>query len=207
MKFNCPACESGVLARRIADESFLYDKATIVAKDVEFSACQNCGEEVVLPTQAKKNDLAFADARRLHDGLLTSSQIQAWRRRWRLTQQAASDLLGGGPNAFSKYERGKTTQSKSMDLLMQISDSFPQVWGYLSAKGGVDLPGREWESFASASDLVDEPEISVKPFSGRGSGSVDVAALRVLVSSKGVANEGQWRDEPVDGCDPEPMYA
>jgi len=40
-----------------------------------------------------------------------------------LSQREASELFGGGPNAFSKYERGEIIQSKSTDVLMRLVSS------------------------------------------------------------------------------------
>lgn len=137
MRNLCPACDVGALHLRIVEESLEYDRATIRVPDIRYSECDACGEEVVLPDQAKHNDVAYADAKRGHDGLLRSHEIAAWRERCGLTQQAASAMLGGGVNAFSKYERGETLQSKAMDLLMRVTDQFPEVKYYLAQKANV----------------------------------------------------------------------
>ena len=36
------------------------------------------------------------------------------------TQKKAGELFGGGPKAFSKYERGEAIQNKSLDILMRL---------------------------------------------------------------------------------------
>ncbi|MEO5332090.1 MAG: type II toxin-antitoxin system MqsA family antitoxin [Magnetococcus sp. YQC-5] len=40
-----------------------------------------------------------------------------------MTQQKASDLFGGGKNAFQKYESGEITPTKGISLPMKIVES------------------------------------------------------------------------------------
>ena len=47
----------------------------------------------------------------------------AIRKRLGLTQ--AARLMGGGDNAFSKYERGEITQSAAMNSVLLLLDAFP----------------------------------------------------------------------------------
>lgn len=135
----CPICSAEALKPTVLTEQLTYSGKQISVEGIEVSVCENCGEEVVRPDQAKRNDVRFADARRIHDGLLTSAQIKGFRERWSLTQQQASAALGGGANAFSKYERGEVTQAQSMDLLMRVADMFPQVRDFLGARSKVDF--------------------------------------------------------------------
>jgi DNA-binding transcriptional regulator YiaG len=91
---------------------------------------------MVFPDQARANDQKYSDAKREHDGLWTSARISEWRLRWGLSQQQAAQLLGGGANAFSKYERGEVIQSKPMDLLMRMYNEFPGVRESLASLAG-----------------------------------------------------------------------
>lgn len=118
----CPMCERGELFASVVTETISYGQAKLVVPNIEISTCNLCGEELVLPEQAKRNDVRFADARRQHDGLMTSAEIVAWRQRHRMTQKAAGEIFGGGINAFSRYERGEVMQSRATDLLMRAAD-------------------------------------------------------------------------------------
>jgi len=53
--------------------------------------------------------------------------VRVWRKRLGLTQKRAADLFGGGINAFSEYERGKTQPSKSTVLLLKLLDKHPEL--------------------------------------------------------------------------------
>ena len=60
-------------------------------------------------------------------GTLTRTEIKAMRKSLGLTQIEASKIFGGGPNAFSRYEKGKTIPSKStcnlLGLIFNLSKS------------------------------------------------------------------------------------
>lgn len=134
MSLKCPHCERGELESRTIDETIQYGGAPLAVHGVQISVCPVCQEELVLPAQAKANEILFTDAKRRRDGLMTSAEIAAWRKRHQLTQADAAKLLGGGTNAFSKYERGEVMQSRAMDLLMRASQTLPGVLPFLMAE-------------------------------------------------------------------------
>lgn len=138
MKSTCPFCESGELKPRVTDRTINYGGDQITVRGLLSAACDECDMEVVLQRQEKHNDKLYADAKRAHDGLLSSTQIYAWRTVCNLTQATAAKLLGGGPNAFSKYERGETIQSKPMDLLMRAYERIPALRLFLAEQAGLE---------------------------------------------------------------------
>ena len=54
------------------------------------------------------------------DHRLVAEDIRNFRKSFKLSQKEASELFGGGPNSFSKYERGDVIQSKSTDVLIRL---------------------------------------------------------------------------------------
>lgn len=121
----CPICEEGVLSPQEREEVFPY-KAKEVTAMLESSECSICGSEVITPEQARENQARIQDAKRASDGLLTSREIKAARGKLGLTQVEAAALFGGGPNAFSKYERGEITQSVTVDSVLRMAVEFPE---------------------------------------------------------------------------------
>lgn len=94
--------------------------------------CEECRKELLEntdkePTKKEVNDL-YATLK----GLLTSHQIRQIRQRLALTQQAASRLCGGGPNAFSLYEKGELTPPRSTSNLLRLLVRNPKEIKYLS---------------------------------------------------------------------------
>lgn len=53
--------------------------------------------------------------------------VRRIRKRLRLTQREAARILGGGPNAFQKYERGEVEPSKVMGNLLFLLDRHPEL--------------------------------------------------------------------------------
>ncbi len=149
----CPACDVGSLEPRVGEESITYNGATLRVAGVAFSLCLACGEEVVLPEQAKHNDVLFADAKKAGQ-MLSCAEIAAWRRRWSLSLQDAASLLGGGANAFYKYENGVVVQSQAMDLLVRVSDMFAPVREYLSDRAGVPFGDNNWVTVVEGFEAV-----------------------------------------------------
>lgn len=43
--------------------------------------------------------------------------------------------MGGGDNAFSKYERGEATQSAAMNSVLLLLDAFPDGFEVLRVRG------------------------------------------------------------------------
>jgi putative zinc finger/helix-turn-helix YgiT family protein len=117
---HCPICTTGELAFFQEPDELQY-KGQTYSVDVEYAICQQCGEEMILPEQIRRNDCRARDVWRKADGLLTGKEIVALRKKLELTQQEASQMFGGGPNAFSKYERGEVIQSVAMDKLMRLA--------------------------------------------------------------------------------------
>lgn len=191
MSATCPLCERGQLEPRVIDETIRYDGAELIVRGVEISICHVCGEEVITPQQARANEVKFSDAKRAHDGLLTSSEISEWRERWHLTQQTAAALLGGGVNAFSKYERGEVIQSKPMDLLVRASDRFGELREFLAERAGVTLLDHHWVTLPQDDEPAERPmKLKLE------SNVVDVAAFRIRRADCGAgANDGKWRED------------
>ena len=119
---------------RHSTETYRYKGQQFSLSDSEYSVCRECGFDVVLPHQKRRNEARIRDEHRRIDGLLTGRQIKAIRRRLRLTQAEAARLMGGGDNAFSKYERGEVTQSVAMNQLLLLLDARPDGLGVLAGR-------------------------------------------------------------------------
>ncbi len=117
----CPICDGN-----------LVDKIKIIKaeyKQVEFeysqpgSWCEDCGEGFLNTKDLDFSRKEIADHKRVIEHRLKASDIKKFRKSMHLTQKQASELFGGGPNAFSKYERGEIIQSKSTDVLIRLLKS------------------------------------------------------------------------------------
>jgi HTH-type transcriptional regulator/antitoxin MqsA len=60
----------------------------------------------------KISDRALNRLKARTEGLLEPEDIRRIRKRLGLTQEAAGELIGGGPRAFEKYENGDLLPSR-----------------------------------------------------------------------------------------------
>ncbi|MCW8354879.1 type II toxin-antitoxin system MqsA family antitoxin, partial [Marinomonas pontica] len=69
------------------------------------------------------------------------------RKTWGLSQEQAAKVFGGGPVAFSKYEKDDVMQSDSMDRLLRMAEAFPMMLEKLIQDAGVTSNKEPvWES-------------------------------------------------------------
>jgi HTH-type transcriptional regulator/antitoxin MqsA len=179
MSIQCPVCDRGTLHDAVVQESIRYAGDVLLVDGIEVSRCDRCGEEVVLPDQAKRNERRFVDAKRGHDGLLTSDEIARWLESLRITQTDAAKILGGGPNALAKYIRGEVVQSRAMDNLLRVSLEYPQVRQSLFARAGIAYPHNGWMTLVHC----DDAPVAVRE------GAATVVGATVVVDREGWATE------------------
>ena len=56
-----------------------------------------------------------------------AAELARIRKKLKLTQHEAAKLTGGGPNAFSRYERGKTNPVLAVTNLFKLLDHHPNL--------------------------------------------------------------------------------
>ncbi len=131
---SCPVCGEGKLSDKVTVERFEYKGQKLLVPDYLVYECGVCSEEFVARKTLNKTEKILTDFRREVDGLLTSEEIKAIRTKLGKTQTAMATLLGVGEKNFARYENGRVTQSKSMDLLLRMIDEAPYILGRLTAK-------------------------------------------------------------------------
>ena len=66
--------------------------------------------------------------------LLEPEEIRRIRKKLRLTQAAAGELIGGGPRAFQKYETGDLLPSRAISSALALLDHDPRSLTVLEAR-------------------------------------------------------------------------
>jgi HTH-type transcriptional regulator/antitoxin MqsA len=74
--------------------------------------------------------------KKVNAGLTPIDLLTQVRERLNLTQQEAARVFGGGPNAFSRYESGKTKPPVALVKLFQLLDRHPEFYREISGKKG-----------------------------------------------------------------------
>ena len=129
----CPQCDEGALHPATYTDSFKHGGVEVEVSGLQCFECDVCGAETLSREQIVANQSLIADAKRQKSGLLRADEIRSIRNRLGLSQKDASQLFGGGGNAFSKYERGVVIQSEPMDMLLRLVSEVPAAFEYLKA--------------------------------------------------------------------------
>ena len=82
--------------------------------------CNDCEEGFLSSEDLAASKQERTDQIRIIEHKLKSDEIKKFRENNKLSQKSASELFGGDPRAFSKYERGEVIQNKSLDILMRL---------------------------------------------------------------------------------------
>lgn len=84
-----------------------------------------CGESVHVGADIAATEAAFANFKAKVDGLVNGSEAARIRKRLRLSQRKAGMILGGGENAFQRYEAGKDLPTRAMSNLLRLLNNDP----------------------------------------------------------------------------------
>ena len=82
--------------------------------------CESCGEGILTGEDLRKYSQALQNLKAKAEQVLPPAEVAAIREKLGLSQRQASELLGGGPRAFQKYEAGSQTPSVPMSHLLKL---------------------------------------------------------------------------------------
>lgn len=122
---KCAACGGASLKRETRETSFKY-KGKTLRYDQPGKWCADCGEVFLEKSDKEATDSQIFDFQAKIDGRLTTGDILRIRKKLQLTQKEAGDLIGGGPNAFSRYENGKSYPTKGVENFLRVLDKHPE---------------------------------------------------------------------------------
>ncbi len=78
--------------------------------------CEGCFESTHSGTDMEVSDRAIRRLKASAENLLLPEQVRAVRKKLGLTQKKAGEIIGGGANAFFKYERGEVVPSQAVSI-------------------------------------------------------------------------------------------
>ncbi len=88
--------------------------------------CPKSGESIHTGADMKVSDAALKALKIKVERLLPPEEIKRIRQKLGLTQREAGEVIGGGPNAFQKYESGETLLSKGMSNFLRVLERHPE---------------------------------------------------------------------------------
>ncbi len=88
--------------------------------------CEHCGESIHSGEDMAVSDKTLNRLKAEVEGLLLPEAVRRIRKRLKLTQKEAGSIIGGGPNAFQKYETGEILVSKAITSALILLDRNPE---------------------------------------------------------------------------------
>jgi HTH-type transcriptional regulator/antitoxin MqsA len=125
---KCPSCGSDDLTQRTQDLPYSYKGEETTIADVTGRSCGSCGEFVLDDTEARRVNAAMLEFnKQVNATSVDPAFIVSVRKKLNLDQKEAGDLFGGGVNAFSRYENGKTKPPVALVKLLKLLDKHPEL--------------------------------------------------------------------------------
>ena len=125
---QCPCCGAAELIRDTRDVLYTYKSETTVIPSVTGDFCSAC-DEIVLDWEEgdRYSELIGLFQRQVNAAYVDPRYIVKVRKKLQLDQREAAELFGGGVNAFSRYETGKTKPPLAVVKLFKVLDRHPEL--------------------------------------------------------------------------------
>jgi HTH-type transcriptional regulator / antitoxin MqsA len=128
MTMKCPNCGAAKLIRDTRDVSYTYKSESTTIPDVTGDFCPACGEVVLNREHGDRySELMGQFQRQVNAAYVDPSYIVKVRKKLDLDQREAGEIFGGGVNAFSRYENGKTKPPLALVKLLKVLDRHPDL--------------------------------------------------------------------------------
>jgi HTH-type transcriptional regulator/antitoxin MqsA len=131
----CPFCGKKAYRHQTKLITLHYKSTPISVKQPGYW-CDGCKEGVIGGDDRKATKKELQTLRAQIDGLITPDNVKLIREKLHLTQVIASEIFGGGINAFSRYERGETPIPKALSQLLIILKNHPNLLKEIHQKAG-----------------------------------------------------------------------
>jgi HTH-type transcriptional regulator / antitoxin MqsA len=125
---KCPNCGGAELVRDARDIPHTYKGETTVIAQVAGDWCPACGEGLfdAATSRAVSSEMK-AFGKQVNSAKVDPAFISTVRKKLQLDQKEAAEIFGGGVNAFSRYENGKTKPPLALVKLFKVLDRHPDL--------------------------------------------------------------------------------
>jgi HTH-type transcriptional regulator/antitoxin MqsA len=128
MNMKCPVCGTAVLIHDTRDLPYTYKGETTSIPAVTGDFCPACTESIL---DARETDRVMREMRafskQVNAAIVDPKFIAIVRKKLKLDQREAAEIFGGGVNAFSRYENGKTKPPLALVKLLKVLDRHPDL--------------------------------------------------------------------------------
>ena len=131
---KCPSCGASRMVRDTRDVPYVYKGESTLIPAVKGDFCSACGEVLLDQEHGDRySELIGQFQRQVNATYVDPSYIAKVRRKLDLDQREAAELFGGGVNAFSRYENGKTKPPLALVTLLKLLDRHPELLSEIRA--------------------------------------------------------------------------
>jgi HTH-type transcriptional regulator/antitoxin MqsA len=128
MTMKCPCCGAAELIHDTRDLPYTYKGETTLIPAVTADFCPACDESI---TDMAETERVMREMQAFHKqvnaAIVDPRFILRVRQKLELDQRQAAELFGGGVNAFSRYENGKTKPPLALVKLFKLLDRHPDL--------------------------------------------------------------------------------
>lgn len=125
---KCPTCGAANLVHDTRDVPYTYKGELTVLQAVTGDFCHACDESILDAAESRRTmDLMLVFNKQVNASIVDPGFIASVRKKLALDQREAAEIFGGGANAFSRYENGKTKPSLALVKLLKVLDRHPDL--------------------------------------------------------------------------------
>jgi HTH-type transcriptional regulator/antitoxin MqsA len=96
--------------------------------------CLACDESILDASESRRTmERMSAFSKEVNASFVDPDFIASVRKKLDLDQREAGEIFGGGVNAFSRYENGKTKPPVALIKLLKVLDRHPELLGEVRA--------------------------------------------------------------------------
>jgi HTH-type transcriptional regulator/antitoxin MqsA len=134
MNMKCPTCAAAELVHDTRDMPYTYKGESTIIPAVTGDFCPACDESVLNAVESRRTmNFMLEFNKQVNASIVDPGFIVSVRKKLNLDQREASEIFGGGVNAFSRYETGKTKPSLALVKLLKVLDHHPELLGEVRA--------------------------------------------------------------------------
>lgn len=125
---KCPVCGAAELIHDTRDQPYTYKGETTVIAAVTGDFCPACAESILDAAESNRVMREMqAFSKQVNAAIVDPAFITNVRKKLDLDQREAAEIFGGGINAFSRYENGKTKPPLALVKLFKLLDRHPDL--------------------------------------------------------------------------------
>ncbi len=125
---KCPICGGAELIHDTRDVPYSYKGEQTTIPGVEGDFCPACGEIILdMANSTRVSSLMGEFMKQVNAASVDPQFIVSVRKKLALDQKEAAEIFGGGVNAFSRYENGKTRPPLALVKLLKVLERHPDL--------------------------------------------------------------------------------